>query len=216
MPLSRLKLLLPGDANHNVLLPHRFDGLKDDILKYGFDEPVQVWSQKGDIDRGDLWVVNGHKRYAAMQAIGAHEILVVPKRFKNRKEALAYSIRRNQERGNNDDKILAGIVKELADSFDDIDAMSASLCLTERELYDLQTVNEDIELPERKNIRSRDEKETLAVRVIMVMSPEAKALLDTAIRRASRSLGLTSGPAPLVQSRALEAILRAYLGVEGG
>ena len=47
--LSELTLLLPGEANHNVITPFKRDGLKADISKFGFDEPLQVWENDGKL-----------------------------------------------------------------------------------------------------------------------------------------------------------------------
>lgn len=206
--LSALTLLLPEGTNHNTISPFKFDGLKDDILKYGFDEPLQVWEAESK-----LWVVNGHKRYLALQSVGAPECLIVRKRFADRNEALAYSIRRNQERGQNDEEILARTVKELEGRFDDLDAMEKSLTLTERELYDLVSVDRNLQLPKRKTVRQEGDTkpERTIIKIQMVITPETKRLLERAEKKILRDHSGAYAE-ELAHDFALAKICEAFLG----
>lgn len=181
VPLCSLSLLLPDGSNHNILSPFKTDGLRRDIKETGFDEPIQVWENPED---GKLYVVNGHKRYAALVDLKAAQALVVHKKFANQKEALAYSIRRNQERGENDSEILSKMVKEFASEFDSLEEMQEALVMTERELFDLSALDSEVKLPPRKKIEGeRKVNPSDVVRVQLVLTKPVKALLDLCTRK---------------------------------
>ncbi len=204
VPLSSLSLLLPEGTNHNVIAPFKHEALRDDILRYGFDEPLQVWE-----DSGKLWVVNGHKRYAILKDAKSSDALVVRKSFKNRTEALAYSIRRNEERGNRDDVLVGAILQEISREFESIESMSKDLALTDRELYDVAWVDKKIDLPKSKQRLPGERSERLVVKVQLTLTTTTKSLLDRAIKTTLHRLGATDAELP--HSVALEHILKNYL-----
>jgi len=104
--------LRPDPANPNEMEQQQIDMLREDIIKHGFDEPLQVAPVEDE--PGVFLIVGGEHRWKAAKAAGLKAIpVVVHEEYMEavpRREAM---IRRNENRGRHNPEKLRRVVLEL-------------------------------------------------------------------------------------------------------
>jgi ParB/RepB/Spo0J family partition protein len=170
LKLSKIK---EAEINSNQLTEVEYEKLKEDITKNGFVDPVKV--RKTGEDAYEL--IDGHHRYRAMAELGAQEITAIIL-DNDESQAKLNAIRFNTERGNQNQKLLATIVKSLNNKGVGLLDIERELVYNEPELKDSLAL---LDLPEDleqiiKDARDKEEEELPVIYSFVVKKSDAEII----------------------------------------
>lgn len=123
-----------ADENSNIMSDIEYKRMKEDIVRNGFLEPIQVRKNgKGYV------VVNGHHRVRALEELGEKKVPCIVLSDDNITSKVR-AIHLNTARGRQNPKILAKIIKQLKDSGMSIKDIEDKL------VYDEDILNDTLDL----------------------------------------------------------------------